>query len=247
MKSLCFVCGIGFLCDGACAIVRVNGVDVDLNIVDAMMNPGEPQTRVISRHGKEFVETVNRLGRTIYPCENNTGKYSRVDYYEYDNALGGNRIVIRQDVRCAMLDIMGDEVRFISESCEVLLNGALEFSVKPKDIVPSETYLWETALLNITDCPESILIPMCLKSYQIEYTIEGCEKFGINHERALCLAKANALSIPKGDVLVLHQNNRPSIDDTVFSVSVKQYYWAHQLLEANMDVFEKKLGRSEHI
>jgi hypothetical protein len=125
----------------------------------------------------------------------------------------------------------------MSELCGTILNAALKFSVEPAEIVPSETDPWEIALLNITNCPESVLILLCLEGYLSDAMIEMSKKFGLNHEQIQSLAKSNASFIPKGDALLLHQLDRPSIEDSIFSISVKQYYWAHQLLEASKDFF----------
>jgi hypothetical protein len=247
IKSLCFVCGVGFLCDGAYAMLKVNGVDVDLGIVDAMLNPGEPQIREFNRYGKMFVEESNKLGSTIYPYENNTDKYCRVNYYESNNVFEGHKAVMRRDTIAVFLKVGGNHLHFVSELCEVFLRAALEFSVKLEDIVQTETDPWEIALLNITDCPEGVLIPMCmgipkylgecLGEYLTDAMREKCKKFEINFDRLENLAKANASSMPNGDALLLHQRDRSYVEDAVFSISVSQYRWAQKLLEANKDVF----------
>jgi hypothetical protein len=150
---------------------------------------------------------------------------------------------MRHGVGGVFLNANGRSLHYRTEYIGALLNAALKYSVKPEEIVPSETDHWEIALLNITDYPESILIPMCLEGHitaPITDTIIAvrCKRFGIDHERIQSLAKVNASSMPNGDVVILNKEGHHHVDDAVFNISAEQYYWAHQLLEANRNVFD---------
>jgi hypothetical protein len=200
------------------------------------------QYRYFERNGIKWYECINEYGRTAGPCGEMKGQAGYYETEDDSSSVLGNMVYLRYNVMPIRLRRNGQSIHYLPQEFgfthSAFLKTALECSIKPEDANTEKI-----TLLNISDRPERELLLLSLLANKYVVTFGGrqkidqiirdrCQESGIAYDKLHALAQANAPSVPRGSMLVI-------ADNFVFCISLKQYNWAHQLLEANKDVFLK--------